>query len=128
MLAQDVVEPGPGHCPAACVQEQVQIARHWAQGNPVPHGAGRVLPERQDAFAPTLADHMQAGHRGIVELVKPEADQFRDPYTNPDLSSPLRPLAQADRCDAPVSVERCRKTVAMASSVAPARNIAVAAK
>ena len=78
MLGEDVLEPRSGHGMADAIEEQFRIATRRPAGEPSLQRGGRFLPQWQYAFPPPLSQHMDAGDRWEIELIQPEADEFRD--------------------------------------------------
>ena len=62
-----------------CIEEEMPVGTFRPDGQPVTQGPAGFLPQRQDAFAPALADDVHLVEGRPLEIVERKPDQFRDP-------------------------------------------------
>src|SRR4051794_33761321 len=76
-----MLEPGARHGTANRVGEQLGASVAWTDREPGPQGCRRLLPQRQNAFPPSLAHDMDAGASLAVKMIQAKTDQLRHAQT-----------------------------------------------
>lgn len=76
MLPEPVGEPVPCHLATITVQEQFGPHIAWPDSQPRANGGLGLLPERQDALPPPLAQDPNAGQRNFGKIVHSHREQF----------------------------------------------------
>ena len=72
-------EAAPGHAGAHGIEEEMSVGTLRPDSQPVTQGPAGFLPQRQDAFAPALADDVHLVEGRHLQIVERKPDQFRDP-------------------------------------------------
>ena len=98
MQIEAMGESVPSHGPTPCVEEQEGVVHRRANVEPLAHHRPCLLPQRQRALAPSLADHLHRGQIRLCEAVERQRRQLRDPQAGSEAEIEHRPVADSCRC------------------------------